>query len=387
VNTALQPPPQIRSRRRIRILLVISDLTGGGAERQLSILLKHLSRERFEPHLCVWREVYTYPVPDDVPIHIVRKTRPWHAASVVRGMRRLIDELEPDLVYSQLHYVNMLTGTALARSRHQPAWVCRQCNDPRAEMKGPFAVWARWALRRADRVIGLTRGLTEANIDYLRVPRERAVTVYNLAELDRFEQAMREPLPIERKPDVFTVVHAGRLHPQKDQKTLLAAFARFRGAPAELWMLGEGALRAPLMAQAEKLGIASQVRWLGFVANPFPYFRAADCYALSSVYEGLPNTLIESMACGTPAVSTRCPYGPEELIEDGVTGLLVPTGNAAAFGAALERFAADREATRRMGAAAHDSIASRFGIEAGYANFERLFETVVEERMSKRGEA
>lgn len=368
---------------RIRLLLAISDFTGGGAERQLSILLRHLSRERFEPHVCVWRPVYKYDVPSDVPVYVVEKTRPWHLARVVRGMRRLIDDLAPDLVYSQLHYVNMVTGTALALARARPAWVCRQCNDPRAEMKGPFAHWARWALRRAHRVIGLSAGVTRANIDYLRVPPSRAVTIYNLAEVDRIAQMAAEPAAVARSPEVFTVVHAGRLHPQKNQSLLLRAFSRFRGEPAELWMLGAGALRESLERQADELGIGSQVRWLGFQANPFPYFRAADCLALSSHYEGLGNVIIEAMVCGTPVVSTRCPYGPDELIDDGATGLLVPVGDEDAFAAALRRLADDRAAARAMGAAARSTAVARFGSTAGQEAFERLFEDVVRERAAE----
>jgi len=377
MNAAVSAPAKRDD--RIRILLAISDLTGGGAERQLSILLQHLDRSRFDIHLCVWRPVFEYDLPDDIPVHFARKTRPWHVVSVVRAMQRLIDELEPDLVYSQLHYVNMVTGTALALADHQPAWVCRQCNDPRAEMKGPFASWARWALRRADRVVGLSQGVTAANIEYLNIPPQRAVTIYNLAEVERIQRMAQEPLPIDRSREKFTVVHAGRLHPQKNQALLLETFARFRDQPAELWMLGDGPLRDSLAAKADGLGISSQVKWLGFQRNPFPYFRAADCFALSSTYEGLGNVLIEAMLCGTAAVSTRCPYGPDELIDDGVTGLLVPVGDAKALGEALAGLAANREATVAMGETARARAVARFGTTAGYRTFENLFETVVAE--------
>ena len=179
------------------------------------------------------------------------------------------------------------------------------------------------------------------------------------------------------------VVHAGRLAPQKNQRMLLEAFAQFavpgRDLPeSELWILGEGGLRGDLESRARELGIANRVRWLGFQSNPYPFFRAADVFALSSDHEGLPNAVIEAALCETPSVSTRCPYGPDELIDDGETGLLAPVGDARAFAAALTELARDRDASRRMGALARERCASRFDTSTVCAGYQSLFERLVE---------
>ncbi|MCP4654010.1 MAG: glycosyltransferase, partial [bacterium] len=300
----------------IRLLMTISDLSGGGAERQFSLLARHLSRQRFELHLCFWRPVFDYEFPEDAAVHMIEKTRSWHVVRAIRQMRRLIEELRPEVIYSQLHYVNMVTGTALARCRHRPRWVCRQVNDPQREMRGPFAVWARRALSRADRVVGCSQGVRQATIEHLRLDPERVVRIDNLADVPRIEQLAAEPPAIEKSPEVFTVVHAGRLCEQKNQAMLLSAFSHLRHRSAELWILGEGPLEDRLRATAEGLGIADRVRWLGFQSNPYPFYRAADCCALTSDFEGLPNVVIEAMICGTPAVATRCRFGPEELIAE-----------------------------------------------------------------------
>ncbi len=361
----------------IRVLLTISDLCGGGAERQFSLLIHRLSRQRFEPHLCFWRPVFTFPYPADLTPTMIGKTRPWHVVRAVGSMRRLIDELAPQLVFSQLHYVNMVTGTALARCRHRPRWICRHDNDPRRVMKGPFAMWARWALRRADRVLGCSEGVSQAMVDYLRLAPERVQTILNGVEVSRIDRLAREPLPLRKSPQVFTVAHAGRFHRQKNQGMLLEAFSRFRGQPAELWMLGEGSLEAELRARARGLGIEDQVRWLGFQDNPYPFFRAADCVVLTSDWEGLPMVIIEAMTAGTPFVSTRCRYGPEEMIEDGKSGLLTPAGDVDAFAAALARLAGDPEGARRMGAYAREKAVARFDIDAICTIYEQLFTDVV----------
>lgn len=364
--------------RRIRVLLTMPDLSGGGAERELATLAGRLCRERFDAHLLFHRPVFTYAPPDDLPLHVIRpRTRPWHTPRAIGDIRRAIEAVAPDLVFSQLHYANLLTGTALARSSHRPRWICRQTNDPRRDMRGPFAVWGRWAHARADRVLGCCDGVSRALVEHLHLAPERVETIVNALDVERIDAASREALPIERDPGVFTVVHAGRLAPQKNQALLLEAFAALDERPAELWMLGEGPLRAALESRARALGIADHVRWLGFQANPYPFFRAADCFALSSDHEGLPNAVIEAALCETPSVATRCPFGPDELIDEGREGRLVDVGDVAGFTAALAALADDRAATSAMGARARERAARHFDTATVCATYEALFERVV----------
>jgi len=365
---------------RIRILFTMPDLSGGGAERELATLVRRLSRDRFEPHLLLHRPVFRYPPPDDVPLRTLRRTRPWHTPRTLRAIRRAIEELAPDVLFSQLHYANMLTGSALAGARHRPAWACRQTGDPRRDMRGPFAWWARRALARADRVLGCCEGVSRALVEHLHLDPARVETLPNAVDVERIERLSREPLPFARDPRAFVVVHAGRLVPQKNQRLLLEAFARLRGPDAELWMLGEGPLRARLEARTRELGVAARVRWLGFRANPYPFLRGADAFALSSDHEGLPNALIEASLCGTPSVATRCHYGPDELVDEGETGWLVPVGDAAAFASRLAALAGDREGARRMGATARERAARRFDTASVCAAYEALFERLAGRR-------
>ena len=158
---------------------------------------------------------------------------------------------------------------------------------------------------------------------------------------------------------------------------LLEAFSRLRGRNAELWMLGEGPDENALRERAAALGLGEQVRWLGFQDNPYPFFRAADCFALTSNHEGLPNAIIEAMACGTPAVSTRCKFGPEELIEDGVSGRLTPVGNAEVFGRVLHRLCGAPDEASRLGAAARSRTLVDFDTQDVCRTYEDLFEAVL----------
>ena len=126
--------------------------------------------------------------------------------------------------------------------------------------------------------------------------------------------------------------------PHKDFATLIAAFAIVtQTRDVRLILLGEGPLHADLLALAESLGVAERVSLPGFQPNPLPFMRRAAVLVVSSAYEGFGNVLVEALACGTPVVSTDCPYGPAEILERGRFGMLVPVGDRKAMAAGHPR--------------------------------------------------
>ena len=132
------------------------------------------------------------------------------------------------------------------------------------------------------------------------------------------------------------ILAAGRLVALKGHATLLRAVAHLADTrPVRLVLLGEGPERARLDRLAETLHIRHLVDFAGFQLNPLPYMQSAKAFALTSTYEALPNALIQAMACGTPVVSTDCPTGPREIMEDGKWGLLTPVGDARALATAI----------------------------------------------------
>ncbi len=124
------------------------------------------------------------------------------------------------------------------------------------------------------------------------------------------------------------VIAVGRLAPQKDFGTLIRAFALVRAhIPCRLLILGEGPDRTALEALTRSLGVEADIAFPGFLENPHALVRRADLFVLSSLFEGLPNALIEAVALGVPCVSTDCLSGPREILLDGRGGILVPVGD------------------------------------------------------------
>ena len=133
------------------------------------------------------------------------------------------------------------------------------------------------------------------------------------------------------------IVSVGRLSPEKDQRTLIRALALLPAArPWRLAIVGDGPERLALEALARSHGLADRIVFTGQVADPFAWMMRARLAVCASVYEGLCNAIIEALACGTPVVSTDCPYGPCEILQGGRYGTLTPIGDARAMATAIE---------------------------------------------------
>jgi glycosyltransferase involved in cell wall biosynthesis len=151
-----------------------------------------------------------------------------------------------------------------------------------------------------------------------------------MSEPNEHEWFVRKECPV--------VVAAGTLTPRKGFADLIRAMGDLsRRRRARLVILGEGPLRTELQTLIVELGLSDVVRLEGNVENPLKFFANADVFVLSSYVEGLPNVLVEAMTCGCTPVSTNCPTGPREVLQDGKVGYLVPVSDPPALATGIER--------------------------------------------------
>jgi glycosyltransferase involved in cell wall biosynthesis len=192
----------------------------------------------------------------------------------------------------------------------------------------------------ADGVVAVSHGVAEDLAAITHLPLERFTVIPNPVVSGRLTRMAAEPVSHPwfqgAEPPVF--LGAGRLTRQKDFPTLLRAFAAVRKTlPSRLVILGEGSHRSALLELAESLGVHRDVDLPGFVENPYPLMAKASVFVLSSLWEGSPNVLTETMALGTPVVATDCPSGPREILGKGLYGPLVPLGDASAMARAMKQ--------------------------------------------------
>jgi len=251
----------------------------------------------------------------------------------VQGLSRYIKQKRPEALLSTLRHANAAAAIAHRLAGSKSRLVLREANHIlEGEVRGLTgrvnAVLYRWAYRYADQVVGVSEGVS-ASVERLAGPRCNIQTIYNPVDIEAIDKLSHVPLDTEMPlADGKVILAVGRLSVQKDYPTLIRAFATVRQRiAAKLIILGEGPERAGLEQLVHSLGLSDDVSMPGFAQNPFAYMRRADLFVLSSRWEGLPNTLIQAMACGTPVVSTDCASGPAEILENGKWGKLVPVGD------------------------------------------------------------
>ncbi len=190
---------------------------------------------------------------------------------------------------------------------------------------------------KADMIVAVSQGVAEDLIKSFNIPKEKIQVIYNPITPEIFQKAkelLGHPWFGPNQPPVILAI--GRFTKQKDFPTLLKAFALVRQQrKVRLLILGDGEERPLLEQLTRNLKIQNDVMMPGFTDNPYAFMKRAALFVLSSVYEGLPNVLIEAIALGCPVVSTDCPSGPREILDGGRYGRLVPVGDYEALANAI----------------------------------------------------
>jgi len=385
--------------QRIRVLFAIDDMSGGGSQRQIISILERLDRQQFEPHLYLTTTEgeLLAEVPGDVPIHIFgkrRRRRTWwfpgqYFAARARDVARVLDEHQIDVVYDRTYHMTLVTGRATHRRPTPRLSVI--VADPLRDFAGN-SEWfrgikqrlLRQAYQTADRVLAVSEGVRKAAASHYDLPPEKTLTVHNLFDIEKIDRLMAEPLPdgeARGNEEQFEIVAAGRLHPQKGFESLVEAIhdlVHKRGRyQTRLRILGTGPLQAALENYVAEHALKACVTLVGYRKNPLPYYRQADLFVLSSLYEGMPNALVEAMLGRVPVLATDCPSGPAEILYGGRLGRLVPPANAKQLADAMEDAMLAPDRWKARVAAARSHIEKSFSAEAGIERLQSLLTSVV----------
>ncbi len=376
------------SRPPLRVLFYVASLDAGGAERQVLEMVRQLDRRRFTPilGLVTKQGPLLAEVPGDVPIHAFQES-PRNSTRLRLGRLRrwqfvaqLLRREKIDVVYDRTFQATLDTGPA--------TWwtgtprISTVVADPQVQMDLYFSqrqwAWRRFAqrvYRTANIVIANSAGLRNRVIEYFRLPPEQVRVVPNVLNVAKIDALSQEALS-EDAAGRFRILTVGRIDRYKGHRDLLEAIrlvVRDHPQTNILWqILGDGPERTALLDEARRLGLEAHIEWMGIVANPYPYYRAAHVFCLPSLTEGSPNVLLEALALGTPVISTDCPSGPREILEDGRWGTLVPMQDPAALAAAIADRIAHPETWQARACQAQPVIRERYDVETGVKQLEEL---------------
>jgi glycosyltransferase involved in cell wall biosynthesis len=363
----------------MKIILTISSLGPGGAERILSLLANRLAGAGHQITVVTLADTGEPPFYSLVPdVEQVCLGARWRRRGVFRTNLRLVARLrenirrrQPDVVIAFINRTN-IRALAATRGLGIPVIVSERIDPARVPLGRMWERLRRLLYPRAAALVVQT----EAAAQYFRPSCEAILHV------------IPNPVPrpnTESEADILlpspAIVAMGRLVEQKGFDLLLHAFAR----PAQIhpeWTLlifGEGPLRGHLEALRDELGLGERVRMPGRTRTVGAQLQRARIFVLSSRFEGFPNALCEAMACGCAVVTADCPSGPADIVRDGVDGLLVPAEDVDALADALERLIEDGDLRRRLGARAVE-ITDRFGEERILEQWKELIHNAAEGR-------
>jgi GalNAc-alpha-(1->4)-GalNAc-alpha-(1->3)-diNAcBac-PP-undecaprenol alpha-1,4-N-acetyl-D-galactosaminyltransferase len=367
----------------MRVTLIISSLSSGGAERVITTMANYWARKGWQITLLTMDDGSEPPFYD---LHSAITHHSLDVASVsnspfqgcvnnirrLKMLRRAIRASAPQVVISFMDRTNVLV-LASVLGIPIPVVVSERINPRHYAIGQVWMLLRRLLYPHAARLVVQTDDV----LSYFSARVQERTCVIPNPVLPLAESAPQELLsdkPCEQK----TILAMGRLAEQKGFDLLLQAFAHV--APAhpdwslEIW--GDGLQRQSLERLIEKVGLVGRARLPGRTKQPFDIMRQADLFVMSSRYEGFPNTLCEAMACGLPVVSFDCPSGPRAIVRNGVDGVLVPGGDVKALAEMMDSLMSNAGERQQLASRATEVLV-RFGLPKVMEMWEELIHAVV----------
>ena len=327
-----------------RIALFVPSLRGGGAERVMANLAIAFSERGLCVDLVLLKAEGPYLQELPLGVRVVELNASRLLTGFVALMRYLRRE-RPEVMLSAMKHANVTVLLASIFSRSGvPVVVCEHSTATVSLDLNPgiktvvLRVLMKALYPYARHIVAVSKGVADDLSSLLGMEASRISVITNPIVSEKILSLANQPVshPWLHDKSIPVVLAVGRLTPAKDFETLLYAFGKAREkCHLRLMILGEGELRDSLELLVEELGLTADVVLPGFTDNPFAYMRHADAFVLSSRWEGFGNVLVEAMACGAQVISTDCPSGPAEILEDGKWGKLVPVGDADALAQAM----------------------------------------------------
>ncbi|EFL84527.1 hypothetical protein HMPREF0326_02886 [Desulfovibrio sp. 3_1_syn3] len=322
--------------------LILMHSVGGGAEKITLDLARCLDPQRFQVTLGCMRHlsVLAAGVPAGLLFHMPERPSLMAALHNVARVWRLARD--SDVVLGSLELQSIFWAALLAPGR-SVAWLHKDVEGYLNQRRKGYAWLYRailgWALRRCRTIICVSRGILKSSERLWPDLRPRMRVLWNPVDTASIRRYALAPLPKVLEPCFHkpVILGVGRLEKQKSFDLLIQAHALLlqRGIEHHLCILGEGSQRTYLEDTAQYYGVSDSTFLPGFM-DPYPIMAHASLLAVSSSFEGFSLVLVEALCLGLTVVSTDCPSGPSEVLEEGKYGALIPVGDVAALVDALQ---------------------------------------------------
>jgi glycosyltransferase involved in cell wall biosynthesis len=372
--------------QKVKALFFLPSMEGGGAERVMAEILRHINRERIKPVLVLLNphenSPYRESIPKGIKVIVVQRKSDSTVDKIKQyvGFLKAVIREKPHVIVSMLTHCNIMAISAgllfrkkIIISEHNTLSEVAKTKDGRRMLWFSTTPLVKIFYRFADKIIAVSEGVKADLIEEFNIPPGIVEVIHNPIDLKRISELCNRPVEhFFFREGVPVILSVGRLVPQKGFDILLKAFSNvIKEMDARLIILGEGQEKESLSRLANELAIAEKVSFLGFQNNPYKFISKADVFVLSSRYEGLPMVLLEAMACDTPVVSTDCKSGPREILQNAKCGVLVQTESMDALSMAILKLLKDKALIERFSRLGKQRIKD-FAIEKITSEYEEM---------------
>jgi glycosyltransferase involved in cell wall biosynthesis len=363
----------------IKLVLVIPTLDRSGAEKQFTLVATRLPREEFDVHAVALTRGGPYAdvlKQHGIPLTVLNKRWKFDLRTL-RQLRKILDDLQPDIVHTWLFAANAY-GRMVAGNRPKPkVVVSEQCVDT---WKSGWQKWLdRRQIGRTTRLIGNSQAVADFYRD-LGVPADKIEIVLNGVEIPEPSSVDRDTIlkDLDLPAGARVIGYAGRLAKQKRVHDLVWGMQLLRQLTDNVYFLvvGDGPERQNMVELARHMGCDHLMRFLGHREDALELIGIMDVMWLASEFEGMSNSLTEAMAAGVPVVASDIPPN-RELVVDGETGFLVKLGDCVGFAQFTDRILANRELARRLGQNGQARAQSLFSIDGMVQSYTNLYRQVL----------
>jgi glycosyltransferase involved in cell wall biosynthesis len=306
------------------IAFCVSSLRVGGGERIMVDLANYFSKKGYASDLVALKSVGEFKNQLDPAVRLVSLDAPRIAFSLP-GLVRYMNDVQPVSILALDEFAHVLCLTARMFAKTKPRIVLRvgtmfsmlfERYQGLKRFYWPFII--RRMYHKADAVIAVSHGMVDDTVAKTGVAREKITVIYQPKDLERLKALSQASVahPWLSDKTVPVVIAVGRLREQKNFPVLIRAFARL-SVPARLLILGKGRDENALKALIVSVGASDRIELVGFTDNPYALMGRADLFASTSLWEGMPNALLEAMVCGLPIISSDCASGPREILAPG----------------------------------------------------------------------
>jgi len=326
----------------LKVAFVIPDLSTGGVETNFLRLINSLPSDSITSSVIYQNETdnQVYRSKFDSKINFF-KLNSSNTFNFLKSIKKFFNKIKPDIIVVSMYGVAFLIIIARLLSDHKPKIIVNGSGHfssiiahmPRLKERLFLRIGARATLHLADFFVSQCQAMTDDLMQYTSLPNEKISVINNPIITEDYQKIIRAPLSHkwlnEKDRNYKIIIMAGRLVPQKGVLEFLEIFNKLakKNLNIKLIILGEGELQEKIEKKIQDLNLSNIVDLLPNQENYPSFIAACDLFVVNSIYEGLNNMIVESLACGTSVVSTDCPVGPSEVLVNGKFGRLVQLGN------------------------------------------------------------